>query len=159
MLHTVFIALHAGAATVALVAGAVALRSGRLFAVYGWSLLVMFVTVALAVGVNWEQTGPAVRAVFVALVALGAAMLAKAWRAGRNRPVSGGHPSSCYVRDVGFTLIALCDAFVVVAVLNAGAPTWLVVASGVSIAVVGHFVLDVVERRLVSPGVVSSMTA
>jgi hypothetical protein len=45
-------------------------------------------------------------------------------------------------------LIALFDAFVVITVLNAGAPVWLVVASGVLIAVAGHFALRATKRVL-----------
>jgi hypothetical protein len=42
---------------------------------------------------------------------------------------------------VGFTLVALFDAFAVIAILGAGAPIWLVVGTGLLIALAGHLTL------------------
>lgn len=71
------------------------------------------------------------------------------WRAAqarRIRPTAGqGPPPDRYLDHVGFTLVALFDAFIVVAVLNLGAPGWLVATAGVGIAVAGHFVLRAVR--------------
>ena len=50
---------------------------------------------------------------------------------------------------MGFTLVALFDAFVVILVLDLGAPGWLVAAAGVLIAVAGHLALRAVRERLI----------
>jgi len=73
------------------------------------------------------------------------------WRAASTRsirPPSAG-PSPRYVAHVGFTLVALLDAFLVVAVLNLGAAGWVVAAVGLLVAGAGHFVLRAVRDRLV----------
>jgi hypothetical protein len=146
MLHTVLITLHAVAGVVAFVAGCVALRNGTLFATYLWSLVATILLVALAVAEEWGSLDGAARVLFVAFVALGGLMVWRAARARRTRPAPGqGPPSDRYLDHVGFTLVALFDAFLVVAVLNLGAPGWLVATTGVGIAVAGHFVLRAVK--------------
>lgn len=44
--------------------------------------------------------------------------------------------------------VFLMLAFIVILVLNLGAPVWLVAGSGILIAVAGHFVLRAVHQRL-----------
>jgi hypothetical protein len=123
MWHTVFITVHAGAGLVALITGAVALRTRRLLGVYRGALVSMALALASAVAVDWAGTDPAGRVLFAAFVALAAVMV---WQA--------------FHGNIWFTLVALLDAFVVVAVLDAGAPVWLVVGAGVVIAIAGHAV-------------------
>lgn len=144
MLHALFIALHAVAGVVALCAGAVAIRAGRFFDLYFGALAGTAVFLAAAVAVSWQDTDTAARVLFAAFTALALVMLARALLARRGRP--GTH---AYVEHVGFTLIALFDAFVVVGVLDLGAPVWLVVATGIAIAVAGHFVLRSAHHALV----------
>lgn len=150
MLHTVFIALHALAGGVAFVAGCVALRRGSLFCTYLWSMIAMAVLLVLAIASDWTELGATTRAVFTAFVLLAAFMLWRAGQASRLRPgPPSDAPSPAYFAHIGFTLVALFDAFVVVGVLNSGAPGWAVAAIGVGIAVAGHFVLVAVRARLV----------
>lgn len=82
------------------------------------------------------------------IVLLGLVLLWRADQGRRIRPSGSAGPSASYVAHVGFTLVALFDAFIVILVLNAGAPGWLVAAAGVLIAVAGHFVLGAVRERL-----------
>lgn len=140
MWHAVLIALHAVAGVVALAAGAVAHRWVGLFGVYLWSLVAMVGFLAAAVGEEWARIDPLSRVLFLGFVVLGVVMVRLALLA-RRVPVG----SAAYVDRVGFTLIALVDAFLVVAVLNLGAPVWVVVACGVAVGVVGHVVLRVVK--------------
>lgn len=149
MLHTVLIGLHAAAGTVALLAGCVAIARGTLFGAYLWSLLGMEIFLVAAVAAEWSTLDPGTQVLFVAFAGLGLFMLWRADQARRMRPSGSARPSSRYVEHVGFTLVALFDAFVVIAVLNAGAPVWAVVASGVVIAVIGHYVLRAAKRRIV----------
>lgn len=141
MFHTVLIALHAGTGVLALLAGTVALlRAGRFFGTYLVSLVATTVFLAGAVVTDWVVFDPGTRVLFTALVLLAVVMVARGVLAGRVRPTAG-RPSPGYLEHVGFTLVALLDAFVVVTVLNAGAPVWLVVASGVLLAGAGHVAL------------------
>jgi hypothetical protein len=134
--HTIFIALHATAGVAALAAGAITLRGGRFFDVYLGSLIVMTVSLVAAIGVEWAAIDTVARVVFSAFTVLAGVMI---WQATRARQLPPG--SATYIEHIGFTLISLFDAFVLVAVLNAGAPIWLVVGAGVVIAVAGHYVL------------------
>ncbi|MBB4907774.1 hypothetical protein [Actinophytocola algeriensis] len=128
-MHSLLIALHAGTGVAALLAGAVALfRRGRLFDVYLGSLTATTVFLALAVAVEWAVLDVGSRVLFTAFTVLAAVLVARGVLARRLLP---GGRSPVYLEHVGFTLVALFDAFVVIAVLNAGAPVWLVVVSGV----------------------------
>jgi hypothetical protein len=149
MWHTVFIALHAVAGSVAFVAGCVALRRGVLFTVYWWSLVGMVLFLVLAIAADWVELEVPVRLLFSAFVVLGGVMLWRAALARRVRPTDATGPSARYIDHVGFTLVALFDAFVVITVLNLGVSAWLVAATGIAVAIAGHFVLQVAKNRLV----------
>lgn len=141
MWHEVLIAVHAVAGVVALAAGVVAVRTGRLFHVYLVSLGAMALFLVVAIVVDWSTIDTAARAVFAALAALVGFMVWRALRARGERPDGVSRPSPRYVAHVGFTLVALVDAFAVIAVLDAGAPMWLVAGTGVLIAVAGPLAL------------------
>lgn len=146
-MHTVLIALHALTGAVALLAGCVAHRRRGYFEVYLWSLVTMVVFLAAAVAEEWTTIDGVSRVLFAAFVALGLAMLWLAFGA-RRLPA----PSPRYVDRVGFTLVALFDAFVVITVLNLGAPVALVVASGVAVAIAGHVALRAAKAATVRDG-------
>lgn len=149
MWHTVFITIHALAGTVAFAAGCVALRRGALFGTYLASMAAMLGFLVLAIATEWSILPAPTRIVFGALTALAVVMLSRAELARRCRPHAARDPR--YFNHVGFTLVGLLDAFVVVAVLNAGAPGWLVVAVALGIAAAGHLVLRDVQRRTAVP--------
>jgi hypothetical protein len=142
MWHTVFIAAHAGAGGIALLAGCVTIARRALFGVYFGALIAMEVFLMLAIAAQWTAIDTPARILFGAFALLGLLML---WRADQARRTS---PGRGYVAHVGFTLVALFDAFIVILVLNLGAPVWLVTASGILIAVAGHVVLRAVHQRL-----------
>lgn len=149
MWHTLFIAVHAVAGGVALLAGCVTIGRRALFGVYLWSLVAMELFLVLAIAAEWAVIDVAARMLFVAFGLLGLVMLGRARQARRIRPSGSAGPSASYVAHVGFTLVALFDAFIVILVLNLGAPGWLVAAAGVLIALAGHFILRAVHARLV----------
>ncbi|MPZ64874.1 MAG: hypothetical protein GEU83_04960 [Pseudonocardiaceae bacterium] len=160
MWHTVFITVHAVAGGVAFVAGCVALPRGALFGTYLWSMAVMALFLALAVATEWGVIPMPLSLVFAALTVLAGYMVWRAAQARRIRPTARTGPSTRYVAHIGFTLVALFDAFAVITVLNAGAPGWLVAAAGVLIAVAGHFVLRAARSRLVpAPAPVKPLAA
>lgn len=143
MPHTILIALHAATGGVAMIAGLVALlRPGLLFGTYLVALVATTVFLAAALAAEWTVLDTGARALFTAFVLLAVVMVVRGVLAGRLSAATPG-----YVEHVGFTLIALFDAFVVITVLNMGAPVWLVVASGVAVAVAGHFVLRLAKRH------------
>lgn len=146
MLHATFIALHAVSGVVAFIAGWVAFRSGALYQLYLWSLVGMLLFVVLAIGINWSTLDIGTQVLFAALAALGVVMVWRGVLAGRIKPPGTGG----YRDHIGFTLISLADAFVVVAVLDLGGPVWLVLAAAVIVGVAGHFALQYAKRRLAS---------
>jgi hypothetical protein len=148
MWHIVLIAMHAIAGLVAFVTGCVTLRRGRLFEVYLWSLVGMTLFLLLVLAVDWAAIGIPARLLFSAFVVLSGFMVWRAALARRLRPAGSTGPSASYLEHVGFTLIALFDAFAVVAILDAGAPIWLVVLAGVLIGIAGNPFLRLVKRRL-----------
>lgn len=143
MWHTALIAGHATTGGVALLAGCVAHRGRVLFATYLWSLTACVALLAAAVGEEWTRLDGPARGLFGAFAVLGVVML---WLASGARRLPA--PSPRYVDRVGFTLVALADAFVVITVLNAGAPVVAVVVVGVVVAGLGHGALRVVKARL-----------
>jgi hypothetical protein len=148
MWESVFVVVHAATGLTALGAGCAALTRPRWFACYAWSLAgcALFVTAAIAAG--WAGLDTASRVTFPALAALALYLLWRAAAAGRLLRAGSGPPAAGYLRHIGFTLVALLDAFVVVAVLDLGAAAWLTAAAGVAVAAGGHFALAALIRSL-----------
>jgi hypothetical protein len=152
LLHTIFIAIHAVFGGVAFFAGLIAIRRGALFSLYWWCLVGTMVSLAAAMIIAWGGWATAERIVFSALMALGVYMLVRGAQASRVLPARTNGVTARYMDDMGFNLIALFDAFVVVLVLDLGGAVWLMVTSGVGIAIIGHFVLRAAKPRLVTAG-------
>lgn len=150
MLHGTLVAAHASAAVLALLAGLVALRRAGALRLFSWSVVAMEVLLALAVAAGWRQDA-ALHVPFVALMVLGVVMVVRARLAAGLRPARGSRPSGACLDHVGFVLIGLTDAFVVISVLDAGAPIAVVVAAGVVVAVGGHLALVAARRRALTP--------
>lgn len=142
-MYTLLITLHAITASVALVAAVMARRHARWCATYVGALVAMLVFLVLAVGWDWRGRSVVQHAVVAALVALGGVMIAKAEQARRARH----DPGSDVTGLVGFGVIGLVDAFVIVALVNAGLPGWLVGVTGGAIAAAGHAVIHQLRRR------------
>lgn len=68
------------------------------------------------------------------------------WQAEQARRVT--ERSGQYFDHLGFTLVALLDAFIVIAVLNLAAPIWVVVAVGILGAGLGHLTIRTLKTRL-----------
>jgi hypothetical protein len=148
MWHDILITAHAAAGGIALLAGALALRYRALFMTYLSSLVAMELFLALALAADWAATGTSARVIFVALTLLGLYLVWRADRARRVRPDGPAAPSASYLAHIGFTLIALFDAFTVILVLDLGGPGWSPATAGVLVAVAGHFVLRAVRHRV-----------
>lgn len=148
MWHAIFIALHAIAATVALLAGIVAVPAGRFFRLYLAALISMAVALAAAVVIALPTLSIATTIIYLALLALAGVMLVRAWLARRLVPTATGVTTARYIGHVGFTLVALTDGFVIVALLRSDFPIWLLIVGAVAIVVIGHFALRVAKFRL-----------
>lgn len=96
------------------------------------------------------QINTGARVLFAAFVGLAWFMVWLAARARRIRPSGSARPSRRYLDHVGFTLVALFDAFAVITVLDLGAPIWLVVGTGLAIALAGHLAIRWAKRDLTS---------
>ena len=133
----VFIALHAGTACVALITGVFVRRRPRWFATYYWSLVLMVAFLVVGVAVDMEARQPGVLVIDATLVALAGFMV---WRAEQARRLAD-YGSQRWAEHVGFTVVGLVDAFVVVTLFDVGLPGWLVAVVGAAIAVVGHVLI------------------
>jgi hypothetical protein len=150
--HGMFITVHAVAGVVAFGAGGGAIVRRRWYPGFWWSLVVMAVSLGLAVAVEWSSLDSVTRPLFAALLGLGALMLWRAWLArrilgDRDATITDVDRGRRYVGHLAFNLVALFDAFVVITVLNAGAPGWATAAVGVAIAVGGHLVVHDLAHR------------
>lgn len=149
MWHGAFITLHAIAGVIAFGAGCSAVVRRRWFAIFWWSLVAMVVFLAAAVGVEWPSLDAASRALFTGLLGLGGWML---WRASaarrmlRHAPRADEEEGRRYVGHLAFDLVALFDAFVVITVLNGGAPGWASALAGIAVAGAGHVVVNGMRR-------------
>ena len=149
VLNTVFVLVHATAATLAFVAGVLAVPGGRFLGTYRVAVVVMAAALVPAVLVDWTDTDPVARAVFGGLLLLAGAVVVRAELAVRARPERTGGVRAAYLGHLGFTLIALADGFVVVAAIRAGAPGWLVALGAAAVVVAGHSAVRLGIRRLV----------
>ena len=150
MWHTIFVAAHGVTATSALITGIFTVLRSRLFGTYLGSLVAMEMFLVLAVVVQWSAYSWSARAAFAALAAFGGVVAWQGLRAWQVRPPQGASPSARYYEHAGFTLVALVDAFLVVTVLDIGAPGWAVPATGVVVALAGHFALGISRRRILT---------
>lgn len=154
MANTLFVTLHAVAATVAFLAGVLSAPSGRYLGVYRAAMAVMLGALVPAVLVDWAATDPTARIVFTGLIGLAGVMVVRAELAARRSPARTGGPTAGYLDHIGFTLIALADGFAVVAAIRGGTPGWAVGVLAVGVVAVGHLALQFAKHRLVRrPGV------
>jgi hypothetical protein len=154
MLHTVLIAAHAacGIAAFALGAAALAPRRPHLPGTFPWylgALWLMVLFLLAAVAVDWMGLDAASRALYAALALLALYMAWRGWHARRavERGEPGGAWREAYVDDIGFTLIALFDGFVIVGALDLGAPVWLILVVGALGILLGRFAVARTKQR------------
>ena len=140
-MYEALILVHAVTATMALLAS---LRSvsRRWFIVYDACLIAMLVSLVAAIAVDGGDRDTTRQVIAVALVGVGAVMVGHA-EAARRAP----RGSPAFVRHVGFTVVGLVDAFVVVTVVQTDAPGALAAMLGIAIALVGHVAVKAAASR------------
>lgn len=132
-MYEVLIAAHAVAATAALLAACGGRRPAWFAAYYG-GLVAMLVLLVAAIAADLAGRDIAQHLISGSLIVLGGVMVWHAERARRVRRTDTGR----FVHHVGFTVVGLVDAFVVVTVFNAGVAGWLAALIGLAIALAGH---------------------
>jgi len=153
-LHNVLIILHATAAAISFFAGCfliLSLRQAsnqRLFSLYWWFLIGMVVLLISAMLVYWNEYSGTERIVFPVLLGLGMFMLNRAHNASRLLKVQQNGWKLGYIENIGFTLISLFEGFVIVTVLNAGGPGWLVALLAILGVLVGRWVIGLAQRKV-----------
>jgi hypothetical protein len=148
MWHSALVTLHALGGLLALVAGCLALRRPSYLDTYFWSLVACIAFLVAVVAVDWNGLEAGSRALFVALSALGALMVWRGAQARRLATCSRQQWSARELDHLGFTLVALLDAFVVIGALDLGAPGWLVGVVAIAVAAVGHAWITSLKRGL-----------
>ncbi len=156
MLHPLLIAVHALCALASFALGLIVITrpapaSSTLFRLYLATLTLMVVFLISVVLVDWGGLDMVKRLVFLGLLLLALYTGWRGWHAGRVLARRRGHWRSAYIDDVGFTLIALFDGFVIVSAIDLGAPTWLVIAVGALGIVVGRAGVVRQKERSASP--------
>ncbi len=108
-----------------------------------------------------EQHRPATRVLYSGLLALAAYTGWRGWRASRDLFGRAGDWRAQYVENLGFTVIALFDGFVIVTAMDLGAPGWLVVAIGAVGILAGRLAIKRTQKRVATfrPTVVPQPTA
>lgn len=140
-MRTTLITAHAVTATVALLA----VLGGRRtwwFAVHYAGLVAMLVLLVAAIAVDLPGRAAGELVVDGLLVGLGIVMIAHTEGARRVRR----HDPRRFVERLGFSVVGLVDAFVVVTVFGI-APGWVAAIVGVAIAVVGHLAIGAAAGR------------
>ncbi len=153
--HTVFVTVHAFAAALALVAGVLAVHTGRGAGLHQLGVVAMAATLGPSLAFGWPGFAPVARVTFVGLAGLALFMVLQSVRARRVRDrevVPAGRPvGPAYVRVLGFNLIALTVAGTIVPVLRVGGgAVGIVVAVAVTVAL-GHVLVERRARAVSAP--------
>lgn len=148
MAHLIMIVLHATAAALCFIFGALTLLPHlshhsrlTLATYYVVTLIAMIVFLAGAILAHVGQLEALQRGIFAGLFVLGLYMLFRGMRARTVLRVQPDDWWTIYVNHIGFTLISLFEGFIIVSGIDLGAPGWLTAVVAVLGVVVGNRVL------------------
>jgi uncharacterized membrane protein len=153
-LHNILIMLHATAAAISFFVGCLLIfapaymSNQRLFSFYFWSLVGMVILLIGAMFVYWNEYSDTERVVFPILLGLGMFMLYRTHNASRLLKARQNDWKPGYIEHIGFTLISLFEGFVIVTVLNAGGPGWLVALLAILGVFGGRSMIGLAQRRI-----------
>jgi hypothetical protein len=137
-MHAPLIALHAVAGFAALGWGCFAAWRRADLGPVVWSVGACIFFLAGAVAIDWSSLSTGSRLAYSAFVVLGIYMT---WRAAKARllwPPTTAQEAHRATEHLGFTIVALLVGFLVIAILDLGAPGWLAASVGLGGAVAGH---------------------
>ncbi len=148
MVHMIMIVLHATAAVLCFIFGALTLlpyisHHSRLTlsTFYVGTLIAMIVFLAGAILAHVGQLEALQRGIFSGLFVLSLYMLFRGARARTVLRVQHADWWTIYIDHIGFTLISLFEGFIIVSGIDLGAPGWLTAIVAVLGVVVGSSVL------------------
>jgi hypothetical protein len=146
-LHQLLITLHALAGTAALIAGTGAIWRPGALPLYLPALIACILLLAGAIATDWRAISTATRALYLALALLGGYMI---WSGVRALLLQrhGMADSGPYLDRLGFTLVALLDAFAVILAMRLGAPTPAIVITAIAVAAAGNRAIMTRKRHL-----------
>jgi hypothetical protein len=153
-LHNILIVMHAASGVISFIAGSLLLipreRIGKpwVFRVYLAFLVGLVVFLAGAMLVYWVEYAVIERALYSGLLLLSLFMLFRAQKTramGRPAQSTREHDD---VEHIGFTLISLFEGFVIVAIINAGGPGWLVGLLAILGIVLGRWLIGIAKQRI-----------
>ncbi len=153
MLHTILIAGHAASGIAAFAFGYKGLRPraqrvSSTFRLYIGALWLIVLLLLIVVTIDWVMLGLTSRLIFGALSLFALFIGWRGWQAFENLHRRVLDWEGAYVENVGFTLIALFDGFVIIGALDLGAPIWLVLAIGLLGIVVGRYAINRVRKGI-----------
>lgn len=130
-MHKLFIYLHTIFATISILVGGWLLFAQKLtqaiFYIYFSALIGMTLFLIAALAIGWNSFNEAQTIIFPILVLLLFYMIFRAWNALKVLHNRSKQWRQKFIDDLGFTVIALFDGFVIVLAMNLGAPVWLIV--------------------------------
>jgi hypothetical protein len=148
MVHLIMIVLHATAAALCFILGALTLfphlsHHSRLTlsTFYMGTLIAMIAFLAGAILAHVGQLEALQRGIFAGLFVLGLYMLFRGVRARTVWLTQRDGWWTIYVDHIGFTLISLFEGFIIVSGIDLGAPGWLTAIVAVLGVIVGNRVL------------------
>jgi hypothetical protein len=115
-------------------------------------LVVLVVTLVLAIVFDWRGLDTGTRVAFTLLTGLALFMLWRAERAGRLVGHTSVGARQALIGDVGFTLVALFDGFVIVSAIDLDLPVWAVVVIGAIGVIIGHRATVAARRNVQQRG-------
>jgi hypothetical protein len=144
MLHSILIIAHAACGLTALATGIFVLRPhaagvSLLFRVYLGALWLMVLFLILVVALDWPQLAAGTMALYGALTLFALYVGWRGWNAPQHLRHPAGNWRAEYIDDVGFTVIALFDGFVIISALDLGAPVWLVLVIAALGILIGRY--------------------
>jgi len=156
MLHSALIAAHAASDIAAFALGCLGLRPrvrgvggvAPVHRVYLGALWTMVLLLLLVVALDWPGLPLVGRFMYGALSLLALYTGWRGWQALADLRGRIAGWEGAYVDDVGFTLIALFDGFVIIAALDLHAPVWLVLAIGMLGIVIGRYAVQRAKERV-----------
>jgi len=148
MVHLIMIVLHATAAALCFISGALTLLPHlshhsrlTLSSFYVGTLIAMIVFLAGAILAHVSQLEALQRGIFAGLFVLSLYMFFRGTRARTVLRLQHDGWWTTYVDHIGFTLIALFEGFIIVSGIDLGAPGWLTAVVAVLGVVVGNRIL------------------
>ena len=156
VVHTFLIILHTITATISFFAGLYIVSYIRrwyydwLFITYLWNLVAMAATLVGVVAWDWSSLALANQITYVALSMLAFYTVYHGFVARHKHLYRYTGWRLDFIDDVGFTLISLFDAFLIVGAMDLHLPVWVVVLIGIVGIVLGwQWLLYIKERYLV----------